>query len=227
MGKDKTERSQAKTNKIQQGLKKIKKLKLSKKKVSLSSMLIIILLLIIVVVLIKANQKDNKAEIITSSTLQKIINVSDLNTFEAIYNGIAEVHNEKKPEKIDFYVSYNARVKAGIDFEDIEIFVDNQEKIITVIIPPVKINDVEVDITSLDYIFMNDKANKSGVSERAYKKCCEDVTAEANAEDTIFELGKQNAESIITALIKPFISQLDSDYILEIRHGGNENEENN
>ena len=44
---------------------------------------------------------SHKQEIITVSTLQKIVNVSELSTFTAVYNGIAQVENEKDAEKID------------------------------------------------------------------------------------------------------------------------------
>ena len=36
-------------------------------------------------------KKTEKAEVVTVSTLQKIINVSQLSTFTAVYNGIAKV----------------------------------------------------------------------------------------------------------------------------------------
>lgn len=47
-------------------------------------------------------------------TLERIIDVSELSTFTVIYNGIAQVANEKKLELIDYY-AYVATVNAGID----------------------------------------------------------------------------------------------------------------
>lgn len=160
--------------------------------------------------------KEEKKEIVTKSTLEKIINVSELSTFEAVYNGVAKVVNEKKPEKIDYYVSYEAKVKAGIDFEKVEINVDNDLKKISVKLPDVTITDVDVDITSLDYIFENDKANTETVSQEAYKASIEDATNESANESAIYELAEQNAKNIIEALIMPFVNQLDSEYVLEI-----------
>ena len=115
--------------------------------------------------------REDAPEIITKSTLEKIVHISDLSTFESVYNGIAKVMNEKKPDKVDYYVSYEAKVKAGFDVERVELEVDDTKKVISVTIPKIKITGIDVDITSLDYIFMNDKANKSTVSELAYKKC--------------------------------------------------------
>ena len=139
-----------------------------------------------------------------------------MSTFEAIYNGIASVANEEKPENIDYYVSYEAKVKAGIDFEKVNLEVNEDEKRITVTLPEVKITDVNVDIASLDYIFMNKRANTETVSAQAYKKCIEDVTNESNSTTAIYEFAKQNARNIVEALIKPFIEQLDSEYELKI-----------
>lgn len=168
------------------------------------------------VVLLLKGEKETEPSIITTSTLEKILNVSDLSTFEAIYNGVAKVTNPDDPQEIDYYVSYNATVKAGIDFEQVVISVDEDAKIISVKLPKIKISDITVDIESMDYIFVNDDANTETVSEEAYKKCIDDVTRESNNETAIFELAEQNAKNIVEALIRPFVSSLDSEYQLQI-----------
>ena len=172
--------------------------------------------------------REDAPEIITKSTLEKIVNISDLSTFEAVYNGIAKVMNEKKPDKVDYYVSYEAKVKAGFDVERVELEVDDAKKVISVTIPEIKITGIDVDIASLDYIFMNDKANESTVSEQAYKKCIEDVENESSSENAICTLAGKNAKDVITALINPFIEQLDDDYELTVKiEGADNNEKNN
>ena len=168
------------------------------------------------IVLLLKGEKETEPSIITTSTLEKILNVSDLSTFEAIYNGVAKVTNPDDPQEIDYYVSYNATVKAGIDFEQVVISVDEDAKIISVKLPKIKISDITVDIESMDYIFLNDDANTETVSEEAYKKCIDDVTRESNNETAIFELAEQNAKNIVEALIRPFVSSLDSEYQLQI-----------
>lgn len=160
--------------------------------------------------------RENKEEILTVSTLEKIINISELSTFQAVYNGIAKGMNEKKPDQVDYYVSYTAKVYAGIDFEKVKITMDQDTKKITVTIPEIEITDINVDIGSLDYIFINKKANKSTVSAKAYKECKADVKNESEKETAIYELAEQNAKNIVKALISPFVEQLDSDYELEI-----------
>lgn len=176
----------------------------------------VVLCVVLFIFFCSANSQDEEPEVITVATLEKIINVSELSTFTAVYNGIATVNNEKKPEKIDYYVSYEARVEAGIDFEKIEIAVDNELKTITIKIPEVYITEINVDIASLDFIFINDKANTSTVSEQAFKACEEDVQAESEQQTAIYELAKQNAINILTALTKPIVEQLDAEYELKI-----------
>ena len=165
-------------------------------------------------------EPKNEAEVITTSKLEKIIDISELNTFQAVYNGIAKVMNDKKPEKLDYYVSYKSKIDVGFNFKDIVITKDETNKKIIVIIPEIKITDVIVDIGSLDYMFQNDKANKSSVSEQAYKACIEDATSKSQEESAIYELAETNAMNIIEALIKPFIEDFDPEYKLDIIKGG-------
>lgn len=187
------------------------------RKVRFSTIVVILLLSVIAISLFSSNRsKNSQAAIINESSLKKIIDVSDLSTFQAVYNGIAEVMDKNDEEKIAYYVSYEAKVKAGVDFEKVEIDVDDEKKIIMVEVPDIKINDVDVDITSLDYIFIDNRANTSTVSQEAYKRCIEDVNDESKNETAIYELAEENAHNIIEALISPFIKQLDNEYQLQI-----------
>lgn len=187
------------------------------RKVRFSTIVVILLLSVIAISLFSSNRsKNSQAAIINESSLKKIIDVSDLSTFQAVYNGIAEVMDKNDEEKVAYYVSYEAKVKAGVDFEKVEIDVDDEKKIIMVEVPDIKINDVDVDITSLDYIFIDNRANTSTVSQEAYKRCIEDVNNESKNETAIYELAEENAHNIIEALISPFIKQLDNEYQLQI-----------
>ena len=172
--------------------------------------------LVIVGMTAVAGSRLSTPEVITISTLEKIINVSELSTFTAVYNGIATVRNEKKPEEVDYYVSYEARVNAGIDFDKIEFSVDNEAKTILVDIPEIRITDSNVDITSLDFIFYNDKANASTVTQEAFKACEADVQKESEQQKAIYELAKHNAVNVLTALINPIVEQLGTEYTLTI-----------
>ena len=157
---------------------------------------------------VRSDNRKSEPQIVTESQLEEIINVSELSTFTAVYNGVAQVMNQEKPEETDYYVSYEARVDVGIDFSQIGIDKDDEEKVIRLTVPEVDITDVVVDIASLDYIFLNDKANAVAVSQEAYKACEEDVKNESAGQKDIFELAEQNAENIITALVRPIVEPL-------------------
>ena len=160
---------------------------------------------------------EGKMEIVTLSDLQKIIDISEFHTFQAVYNGIAEVKNEKDTEITDYYVSYNAKVNAGFDFSEL-IIEQKEERILEIQIPEITIQDVIVDMGSLDYIFLNKKVNKSGVSDKAYDACIADVTLESSQEDSILELAQMNAENTMKAIMTPFL--INTEYQLEVVFGG-------
>ncbi len=193
------------------------------KQMSLAVGVILLALLIAgLSVFIAGRMSKNKADlsqVITVSTLEKVINVSELSTFTAVYNGIAQVMNPENTEKTDYYVSYEAQVNAGFDFEKIRIEVDDASKFITIVVPKIYITDINVDISSLDFIFYNSKANGSTVTQEAFKACEADVQAEAAQNQAILELAQQNAVNVVKALVSPFVEQLYADYQLQVEQG--------
>lgn len=147
--------------------------------------------------------------VMTTSTLEKIINVSSLSTYTAVYNGVAEVRNEDEPEEIDYYVSYEARIKAGFDFSEVGVRRDDENSTIYLDLPEVTITEVNVDISSLDFIFVNKKADTSTVTSKAYAACEEDAERESEAQSAIRELAEQNAQNVMIALVEPLLGQTD------------------
>ncbi len=166
----------------------------------------VIVIAVIAVVLTNIFKKEEPVkEVITVSTLEKIVEVSDLSTFKVVYNGVACAEDK-------YYVSYEATVDAGIDFEKIDITVDNEMKKVTIKLPEAEILDTYVDIASLDYIFIDKKANTETVSEEAYKLCKYDVKQESESQEAIIDLANQNAQNVVIALVKPFVDQVDPEY---------------
>ena len=177
---------------------------------------ILVLATVIAVPLLTRGSKADRTSVITVSTLEKIINTSELSTFTAVYNGIAKVMNEKDPEKIDYYVSYEATVEAGIDLDQVNITMDDKTKTVTVAIPDVRITDSTVDIQTMDFIFYNDKDNTSTVTQEAYAACEADVDGETEKHEAILDLARQNAVNVVKALLSPFIEQAGSEYSLVV-----------
>lgn len=181
---------------------------------------IVAIIAAVIIILLNLPNEENTPpppEIITETTLKDIIDVSELSTFEAVYNGVARIPDSADANVIDYYVAYEATVKAGIDFNKIDIKLDNTAKVITVTLPEVKINDINVNIGSLDYIFNDKNANTSTVSGDAYKLCIADAEEKSKAEAEIYTIAEENAHNIIEALVLPFVSQLDEEYELIIK----------
>lgn len=178
--------------------------------------LIAIIALVCTMVLWKLNQPAHEIDITTISTLEKIVNISELSTYTTQYNGIAQATSEADPDEIEYYVSYQSTLKAGIDFNKIDFQVNETEKTITATIPEVYFTDISVDIGSLDYIFIDDKLNQSTVSAQALTLCEEDVTRESKEQEAMIELARQNAINMVTALIDPILAQTKPDYTLQV-----------
>lgn len=181
----------------------------------LLTVIIIAVLAVGIYLIVKGNFSSQKeeAEIITETELYKIVNSSELSTYQCVYNDICTVKDKNNEDKILYHCAYEARVNAGIDFSKVKIKVnskDDSHKIVNVSIPEVTITDINVDISSLDYIWEDRSANTDTVSEQAYKACIKDVTDKTKSELKIYELAQQNAENMIEALIKPFIDGVNS-----------------
>lgn len=193
-------------------------------KPSLKLVLIISVLIFAALVLAAAmhrysRPKDQK-ELLTTASLEKIIEVSELSTYDAVYNGVVEVRNTENADQVDYYVSYESKVKVGIDLADVQESADPENKKICVVLPEVKITDVTVDFGSMDFIFVKKEAETETVAQQAYKACIADVNSECKNEMDIYLLAKKNAENIVTALMEPLLSVMDEPYELEIRWEG-------
>lgn len=167
-----------------------------------------------------AQEPPAEPVVISQSLLEEIVHISNISTYEAVYNGIATVMNEKKPEKVDYYVSYEARILVGFDFQDIGVQLNESDKLITLTIPKVKINDIDVDFSSMDFIFINDRMNDSTVTEKAYKACKTDATREAAEDQAVLEFAQEAANNFVDALIRPFVEQMDSGYKIVLKQEG-------
>ena len=203
-------------DKVEAGRHPFAKLLVKPKVLVIAAVVILVAIAAVAVLLQTSGREEPQPQVFNKPTLERIINVSELSTFTAVYNGIARVANEKKPDQIDYYVSYEATVNAGIDFQKVEISMDEEQKTITLKVPEAHITNLAVDMSSLDFIFQNKKADKSGVTEDAYKACEEDVKRESEQQTAICELAKQNAKNVLKALTKPVVDQLGDGYQLVI-----------
>ncbi len=177
----------------------------------------IVLLIICAIVVIPKmlNSDEEKVVTITKSSLEKIIKINDMSTLEYTYNAIAHVNDEDGKAK--YHVAYEGTVTAGIDITKVDVSVDEQNKKIKIVIPEAKIQAIDVDIAKMDFIFEKSKYETETVSQEAYKACLEDLEKRANSEDDLLSMAKENAVDSITALITPWVEQIDEEYSVKIK----------
>lgn len=168
------------------------------------------------IVMSQRNSDEKETHVDIVATLDKIVQTSDLSTAVFKYEGIVDVPNQKKTSEIDYYISYEAKVYAGIDFSEISFVENKEKKTITAKIPQVEITDIVVDPASLDYIFNNKKADNINVTQVALTACEEDIYQEVTTESALLEIAQENAKNAIRALTEPIIEQAYKDYTLVI-----------
>ncbi len=145
---------------------------------------------------------EGEVEIITKSNLKEAIDVSELATSEFIYNGIAEVHNDKKTDKVEYYIRYDARVRVGIDIKNVNFNIITEENTIEVTLPEVEIfTPPSIDPESLSYI----PSEKEYDLKEVLETCEADVLREAKEATELKTSATENLKAIIEALLKPII----------------------
>ena len=160
--------------------------------------------------------ETKEAEVVfTEAELKDVIEISELYTANYTYNSIVKVYDDNS-ETVHYNVAYEGNVKAGIDFQDISIQIDDTNKKIVVTLPDVKIYDTTVNAGTLEYIFTDQKYNTEDVAQEAYKLCCEDLKEKTERETALYTAAKENAKTAVEALIIPWVEQTDSNYIVDV-----------
>lgn len=182
--------------------------------------LLVILLLILFFLWHRIFSNSNKPKEITTveatSRLEKILQISELSTYQVTFNGVADIHSDDG--SLLYYTAYQAKVSIGLDMEKIQVSVtepEAPEQKITITLPEIEIADVNVDPGSLDYIFEDSSADTDTVSITALPACKADAEAECRSDEAIFELARENAVRTVEALMQPFLVQ-NKAYKLEI-----------
>ena len=177
----------------------------------------IIVIVLIVFVIKKGffDSKEGEVTTISQSSIEKILDISELSTLEYTYNAVAAGYDEDGKTLL-YHVAYEGTVSAGIDFDKLKVKVNPDKKEIRITVPEAKILDCSVNEGSLKYIFEKDEYNTATISADAYKVSKEDLKKKANEETRITELAKENAISAISGLIEPWVDQVDDEYTVII-----------
>lgn len=160
---------------------------------------------------------DKEVTTISDAMVTEVLEISELSTVEYTYNAVAQAFTEDKTD-IRYYVAYEGVVKAGIDFSKVKIAVDNEAKKINITLPEVRITECNVNTGTLEYIFTDEKYDDPQVvPPEAYKLCQKDLKHRANEEKEMLTLGRENAVAAIEGLVKPWVQQVDKEYVVEVQ----------
>ena len=148
--------------------------------------------------------------IITKSTLTDVIKTSQISTYQMTYNGVAK-KVKKGEKKAAYLVNYEANIKAGVDMRKIEIMSIEDNKI-SIKLPAIEIEEPNVDMQKLDYIFYDKSEDKEGVTNEAYKLAVNDAKTETKNNKAIKKLAEDNLKRLLKALIDPLIEENGNKY---------------
>lgn len=165
---------------------------------------IIVAIVFVVMLVLKDTGIDDEGEktIITSSTLQKTVNIADLSTAQYSYNGIAQIYEDEAKEKLKCNIYYHARVKAGVDMSQITFEIDDENKTVKPSLP-----EIEITANLLDNMELEFMPGESDVSlQEARTVCKEDALNESKESSELYKVAEENLKNTIEALIYPLLN---------------------
>ncbi len=165
--------------------------------------------------------EEGEFRFITESTLSEVVSTAVLYTASYPYNGFVGIKDASG--EVKYYVAYKGHVKAGFDFDKVEVSLDEESNTITVILPELNPLEVSVD-NQLEYLFMDDKMNTEGLFAQAYAAAEEDLKNRMRDDSAIRKAAIESAKTAEMALVKPWVEQVDPerDYTIEVKYAGEE-----
>ena len=155
-----------------------------------------------------AVQKITKESVITSSQLEKAVDISELSTAEFIYNGIADKYSDGNLEETECHIAYASTVKVGIALDQITFTIDEEKKTVTPVLPEITVNTVTVDPDSLSFIPQNPDVELKDIMleklDPAYLSA-HGFTEEASESKELYQTAEENLQSAIEALLSPIL----------------------
>lgn len=148
-----------------------------------------------------AVQKITKESVITSSQLEKAVDISELSTAEFIYNGIVDKYSDGNLEETECHIAYASTVKVGIALDQITFTIDEEKKTVTPVLPEITVNTVTVDPDSLSFIPQNPDVELKDIMT----VCKEDALKEASESKELYQTAEENLQSAIEALLSPIL----------------------
>ena len=185
--------------------------------------LIILLIGIIIVLVLVFVIPSKEGKIISSvkTSLDKIVEKSDLETAKFTYNVIAkkckDIENcDLKSNNIDdfeYVVSCKGTLTAGIDFEKIEVDVDKKNKKVIVTIPEATIKGVNIEPSK----YINGNEILATELPNAIQLCEDTTLARSEKDGKLLPAAKEQARVVLQSFYERWIKSYDKDYKVEVK----------
>lgn len=141
----------------------------------------------------------------------EIKSIAELATFEYLFTDAAEYSDSKQIKNWNipfteksFILRWSGEIKAGVDLEQVNIEVDEEEKTILVTLPAAKILSYSIDSDSVEVFNEKDNIfNNISVSDKIeFDTKTEDAMKNRAIENGLLEKAQKNAEDILARLIQ-------------------------
>ena len=144
--------------------------------------------------------------------MRKLESIGQLVTYSYEYANNRQIKDSKQVFGVNIpgtthtiRLSYKGIIKAGYEVKDIEVKVDNDEKIILITLPEVKVTDNYIDTESLTYSEQNNVFNPiSGEEITSELEAVKAEELEEALQAGLFEKAEGNAKELIGGLLKDF-----------------------
>lgn len=166
--------------------------------------IILVIALIVVIVILTTIipgllSAGNEGITVSEATLKDAVSISKLSTAEFSYNGIAEKTNDRGDA--EYHIYYEAKANAGIDMEQIKFNIDENQRVITVILPRIAVDSPVIDESAIEFL----PANANVDLREVVVICKEDVRGELEQNSQVREVAEGNLKSTLEALLTPII----------------------
>lgn len=192
------------------------KLNIDKKKLVVPGLIVIIIVLVLILVI---PNKKGKIKTTLKSSIDKVVEKSDLETANITYNIIAKKckkdgcdTSSNDTSLFEYVLSCDASITAGIDFSKVDIDIEGKKVI-------VKLPDAtlvgEPNIGSVKAL--NGKEIKATEYADARKFCQEEVKERALNDNKLLPAAKEQSKTVLEDFYKSWINIYDSSYKIEFK----------
>lgn len=184
-------------------------------------LLIGIIIILLVIIIFSYTGKKVKTKVSVKSSLEKVVEKSDLETVNFTYNVIAKKCRDDNDcdltsnniDDFKYVVSCEGIITAGIDFNDVKIEIDDINKTIIVTIPEAKLTG-EPGVQPPK--FLNDE-DLHGELPNAMKLCVETIKNKSNEDGKLLVAAKDQARVVLESFYSKWIKAYNPKYVVEVR----------